>query len=84
MGTLADQRVGFKIAVDAQDSLEFPLCLCQGRVCADEEVLRRALPSLASAGHHKEVRMEPQPDQEPFHAVFRALQRPKWTNMDPK
>lgn len=36
----------------------------KGRVCADEEVLRRALPSLASGGHHKEVRLEPQPDQE--------------------
>lgn len=36
----------------------------KGRVCADEDVLRRALPCLASAGHHKEVRLEPQPDQE--------------------
>eukprot|EP00435_Cladocopium_sp_Y103_P064280 s166_g26.t1 len=36
----------------------------RGRVCADEDVLRRALPCLASAGHHKEVRLEPQPDQE--------------------
>ncbi|CAE7655302.1 PFP-ALPHA [Symbiodinium pilosum] len=39
-------------------------CLKQGRVCPDEDLLRKALPALAGSGHHKEVKLEVMPDQE--------------------
>lgn len=36
----------------------------KGRVCPDEDLLRKCLPSLAGSGHHKEAKLEVMPDQE--------------------